>query len=163
QEPTSDPMQRQGLLTTLGLPKASEQADLALGGTRDGQVHTGGQQGLAPLRERNLMAPPCDVECGIDALRGTLKPGLPHDVGHFTIAELRRILLGSRGAQWAQHYRDGLASEVIATVVKIMTNEDLGRVARALYNPLPGEGITLGAPHHFGSRIQPNSPGDEEE
>src|SRR5207247_7721771 len=31
------------------------------------------------------------------------------------------------------------------------------------YNPLPGEGVTLGAAHHFGSRIQPNSPGDDEE
>src|SRR5262249_23303591 len=146
------------LLTTLVLANAFKEGDLALGGTRDEQVRTDAQQVLAALRVRDIMATPC-VDDGVsDALRRTLNPALVHDIEHFTIAELRRILLGSRGAQWAQHYRDGLASEVIATVVKIMTNEDLGRVARALYNPLPGEGITLGAPHHFGSRIQPNSP-----
>ena len=44
-----------------------------------------------------------------------------------------------------------------------MTNDELGVVARTLFNPLPGEGVTVGSQRHFGSRIQPNSPGDDEE
>jgi ethanolamine ammonia-lyase large subunit len=156
-------MQRQELLTTLVLANAFKEGDLALGGTRDEQVRTNARQALAALRVRDIMATPC-VDDGVsDALHRALSPTLVHDMAHLTMAEVRRILLGSRGAQWVQHYRDGLASEAIAAVVKIMTNEELGRVARALYNPLPGEGVTLGAAHHFGSRIQPNSPGDDEE
>ena len=156
-------MQRQELLTTLVLANAFKEGDLTLGGTRDEQVRTDARQALAALRVRDIMATPC-VDDGVsDALRRALDPTLVHDIEHLNMAEVRRILLGSRGAQWAQHYRDGLASEVIAAVVKIMANKDLGRVARALYNPLPGEGVTIGAPHHFGSRIQPNSPGDDEE
>src|SRR6185295_400877 len=45
----------------------------------------------------------------------------------------------------------------------VMTNEELSAVARAVFNPLPGEGVTIGSESHFGSRIQPNSPGDDEE
>ncbi len=44
-----------------------------------------------------------------------------------------------------------------------MTNDELSAVALKLFNPLPGEGVAVGSPRHFGSRIQPNSPGDDEE
>ena len=156
-------MQRQELLTTFILANAFKEGDLALGGTRDEQVRAEARQALAALRVQDIMATPC-VDDGVsDALRRALNPTLVRDIEPLTMAEVRRILLGSRGAQWVQHYRDGLASEVIAAAVKIMTNEDLGRVARALYNPLPGQGVTIGAPRHFGSRIQPNSPGDDED
>src|SRR6185295_17662370 len=50
-----------------------------------------------------------------------------------------------------------------AAVVKVMTSDELSTVARTIFNPLPGDGIAIGAPGHFGSRIQPNSPGDDEE
>src|SRR5262252_3569482 len=156
-------MQRQELLTTFILANAFKEGDLALGGTRDDQVRAEARQALAALRVQDIMATPC-VDDGVsDALRRALNPTLVRDIEPLTMAEVRRILLGSRGAQWVQHYRDGLTSEVMAAVVKIMTNEDLGRVARALYNPLPGQGVTIGAPRHFGSRIQPNSPGDDED
>jgi ethanolamine ammonia-lyase large subunit len=156
-------MQRQELLTTLVLANAFKEGDLVLGGTRDERVRVEARQVLAALRVRDIMATPC-VDDGVsDALRRALNPTLVHDIEHLRVAEVRRLLLGNRGAQWAQHYRDGLASEVLAAVVKSMTNEDLGRVARTLYNPLPGEGVTIGAPRHFGSRIQPNSPGDDED
>jgi hypothetical protein len=44
-----------------------------------------------------------------------------------------------------------------------MTNDELSAVARKVFNPLPGEGVSVGSPRHFGSRLQPNSPGDDEE
>lgn len=156
-------MQRPELLTTLVLANAFKEGDLTLGGSRDEQVRTEARQALAALRMRDIMRTPC-VDDGVsDALHRALNPTLAHDIEHLTIAEVRRILLGSHGAQWAQHYRDGLASEVIAAVVKVMTNEELGSVARALFHPVPGDEVTIGAPHYFGSRIQPNSPGDDEE
>jgi ethanolamine ammonia-lyase large subunit len=44
-----------------------------------------------------------------------------------------------------------------------MAESELSAVARAIFNPHPGEGTTVGSPRHFGSRIQPNSPGDDED
>ena len=44
-----------------------------------------------------------------------------------------------------------------------MTDDELSSVARALFNPLDGAGVSIGASRHFGSRIQPNSPGDDEQ
>jgi ethanolamine ammonia-lyase large subunit len=156
-------MQRQALLTTLVLANAFKEGDLLIGGSRDAQVRRAAQQALAALRVQDIMDTPCVDDSLSDALRRALHRDLAQAIGHLTIAEVRRILLSSAGAQWAQHYRDGLASEAIAAVVKIMTNEELGHVARTLCNPLPGEGVTIGAPQHFGSRIQPNSPGDDED
>ena len=43
---------------------------------------------------------------------------------------------GAGAAAWAQKYRNALASEVIAAVVKVMSGEELSGVARALSNPL---------------------------
>jgi len=44
-----------------------------------------------------------------------------------------------------------------------MTNDELSAVAGALFDPHAGTGVTIGSPRHFGSRIQPNSPGDDDE
>src|SRR6185312_13839950 len=88
---------------------------------------------------------------------------LEKQIAHLTVAKLKRILLSPDGPQWVRRYRDGLASEVIAAVVKVMSDDELSIVARSLFNPLPGDGIAIGSPQHFGSRIQPNSPGDHEE
>ena len=62
------------------------------------------------------------------------------------------------GAGWVRRYRDGLSSEAIAAVVKLMTNDELSTVARLLFNPLPGEGVAVGSPGHFGSRIAAEQP-----
>ena len=36
-------------------------------------------------------------------------------------------------------------------------------MSHTLFNPLAGPGVAIGAAQHFGSRIQPNSPGDDEQ
>ena len=149
-------MQQQELLTTLVLANAFKEGDLRLGGTRDEQVRTEARQALAALRVQDLMATPC-VDDGVsDSIRRSLHPTLVYDIAHLTMADLQGLLLGRHGAQWAQHYRHGLASEVIAAVVKIKTNEELGRVARMLYNPLPGEGRRRPAPTQW--RQGPDGP-----
>ncbi|HSE37320.1 MAG TPA: ethanolamine ammonia-lyase subunit EutB, partial [Blastocatellia bacterium] len=74
----------------------------------------------------------------------------------------KRILLSSQGASWIEHHRNGISSEAAAAVVKIMTDEELATVSCKLFNPLPGGDVAIGSAGHFGSRIQPNSPGDDE-
>jgi ethanolamine ammonia-lyase large subunit len=93
-----------------------------------------------------------------------------------TIARIRTILLGAEGPAWARAHRHALASEAIAAVAKVMTDRELASVASRVFNPLPagrpvaaramkdgGADIAIGSPAHFGSRIQPNSPGDDED
>ena len=53
---------------------------------------------------------------------------------------------------------DGLASDVIACLTKILTNEELIAIGRNLFNPLAG--TKIGAKGYLGARIQPNSPTD---
>src|SRR4029077_9382829 len=79
------------------------------------------------------------------------------------IASVKDALLGPGGAAWACRYRDALSSEAIAGIAKAMTGGELSSVACALFNPLDPAGISIGSPQHFGSRIQPNSPGDDEQ
>ncbi|XXF78411.1 ethanolamine ammonia-lyase subunit EutB [Myxococcaceae bacterium GXIMD 01537] len=52
----------------------------------------------------------------------------------------------------------GLGSDVIACVVKLMTDAELAQVGAKVFNPLPGS--KLGARGYLGARIQPNSPTD---
>ena len=96
-----------------------------------------------------------------ETLEKSLNVQLAAGIAGLTINDLRQILLGRNASEWVNHYGDGLSSEQIASVVKVMSNDELSTVARAIFKPLPGDGISIGSPGHFGSRIQPNSPGDD--
>ena len=75
----------------------------------------------------------------------------------WTLGRLKHFLLESDEA--AIHgLMPGLSSDVIACVVKLMSDEELIAVGRKVFNPLPGS--NLGARGYLGARIQPNSPTD---
>lgn len=74
-----------------------------------------------------------------------------------TLGELRRFLLDRPEAE-IKALMGGLASDTIACVVKLMTNQDLIAVSQKVFNPLPGSQI--GAKGYMGARVQPNSPTD---
>ena len=55
------------------------------------------------------------------------------DLDTLTIAQAKAVLLGPRAAAWARRHGDALASEAIAALAKVMTNDELSsRRARAL-------------------------------
>ena len=156
-------MNRHELLQLFVLANEFKEGDLRVGGTVDGRVREEARRTLGALRLADV-GPTALVEDGVsEALARSLDGRLAAEVSALTVEGLRDILLSDRGAGWARRYRDGLSSEAVAAVVKVMSNEELSKVARALFNPLPGDGVTLGSPRHFGSRLQPNSPGDDEE
>lgn len=74
-----------------------------------------------------------------------------------TLGELKRFLL-TEDEPTIQAIQDDLSSDVIACVVKLMSNEELTAVSSKLFNPLPGSRI--GAKGYLGARVQPNSPTD---
>ncbi len=94
------------------------------------------------------------------ALRAGLDPRAQASCAGWTFAELKRFLL-RRDEAAIQAVMPGLSSDVIACVVKGMTNDELTAVSAKIFNPLPGS--TLGARDHLGARLQPNSPTDDPE
>lgn len=139
-----------------------KEGDLNVGGTRDDHVRREARAALGALSLGDIARADFVEDQVTEALHGSLDPQLASEVGQITVAELKRTLLSSQGASWIEQHRNGVSSEAIAAVVKIMTNEELATLSGRLFNPLPGKGIAIGAQGHFGSRIQPNSPGDDE-
>lgn len=149
------------LLQLFVLANEFKEGDLLVGGTRDERVRLEARAVLGSLRLAEINGS-VFLEDGVsDALARSRNSRLAAEISHLTVSQLKTVLLSAGGAAWAHRYRDGLSSEVIAAVVKVMTNDELSSLAQALFNPLPGEGVTIGSPQHFGSRIQPNSPGDD--
>lgn len=140
-----------------------KEGDVAVGGTPDDKLRAEARGELASLRLGDISDSVFIDDEVTATLHNSLDSDLADGISGLTVADLKRILLSADGAAWAHRYSDGLASESIAAVIKVMTNEELGAVSRSLFNPLPGDGIAIGAQQHFGSRIQPNSPGDNDE
>ena len=153
-------MARDRLSQIFVLANEFKEGDLNVGGTGDDLVRREARDALAALSLGDIARADFVEDQVTQALHRSLDPQLAGKVAHLTIAELKRILLSPQGPSWIEGHRNGISSEVAAAVVKIMTNEELGTVSRKLFNPLPGTDI--GSQGHFGSRIQPNSPGDDE-
>ena len=148
------------LRRTFILANAFKEGDLPLGGTRDDTVRAAARQQLLACRVGDIRRTTF-VDDGVsDALERTRDRTKDSALDPLTIARLKDLLLSPDGPAWVSHHGEALASEVIAAAAKVMSDEELASVAKRLANPL-GDGI--GAPGHFGSRIQPNSPGDDEE
>jgi ethanolamine ammonia-lyase large subunit len=156
-------MNRRELLQLFVLANEFKEGDLPVGGTRDAQVRAEARAKLGSLRLKDICRTALVEDEVSEALARARDPQLAADLSTLTVAELKSRLLSEERAGWVVRYRDGLASEAIAAVVKVSTVEELSTIARALFNPLPGDAVALGSPQHFGSRIQPNSPGDDEE
>jgi len=151
------------LTRTFALANEFKEGDLSVGGTRDDQLRKEAREELASFRIQEITNAVFIDDQVSDSLQRSLDAAHSDELARLTVTDLKRILLGTDAAACVRHYGNGLASEVIAAVAKVMTNEELGAVSRALFNPLPGDGIAIGSHNHFGSRIQPNSPGDDEE
>jgi ethanolamine ammonia-lyase large subunit len=155
-------MARDQLTQIFVLANEFKEGDLNVGGTRDEHVRREAREALANRSLGDIARADFVEDQVTEALHRSLDPELAAKVAHLTVAELKRILLSSQGASWIERHRNGVSSEATAAVVKIMTNGELGSLSCKLFNPLPGSDIAIGSHGHFGSRIQPNSPGDDE-
>jgi ethanolamine ammonia-lyase large subunit len=145
------------------LANAFKEGDLSVGGTSDDRVREDVRRRLLATRIADIRQVPI-VDDGVsEALGQSRERDRDADLDRLTVERLKELLLGPSAPDFVRRHRNALASEAIAAVVKVMTDEELSRVARAIFNPLPGDGITVGSALHFGSRIQPNSPGDDEQ
>lgn len=130
---------------TLGLAAADEAtrgaARALLAATRIGDLQA------HPLREDRLSA----------ALLAGLDRAVCERIAGWTLAALREFVLEA-GEDEIKAILPGLASDVIACLVKLMSDEQLVALGARLFHPLPGR--TLGARGRLAARLQPNSPTD---
>lgn len=100
-----------------------------------------------PLFEDNLYA----------SLVQNLSPDAVRKSSPMTLGQLKAFLLASPESD-IHPILDGLCSDAIGCVVKLMSDEELSAVGRKIFNPLAG--TRIGARGYMGARIQPNSPTD---
>jgi len=156
-------MDTRALRQIFTLANAFKEGDLTVGGTRDDRVREDARQALRALTVGEIRRT-AFVEDGVTSVLDQSRDRrFDADLDPLTVSQLKSALVGSGAAVWARRHRDALTSEAIAAAVKVMTSDELALVARTLFNPHDGEGVTIGSPRHFGSRIQPNSPGDNDE
>ena len=93
-------------------------------------------------------------------IMGSLDAAVRRQLWPMTVGTLKSFLL-ERSEKEIHAIRDGLSSDVIACVVRLMTNDELIQVGAKVFNPLPGTNI--GARGYMGARVQPNSPTDHVE
>jgi ethanolamine ammonia-lyase large subunit len=156
-------MDSRALREIFTLANAFKEGDLAVGGTRDDRVREDARQALRAVTVGEIRRAVFIDDAVTIALDESRDRRFDSDLDPLTVTQLKGALVGPGAAAWARRHRDALASEAIAAAVKVMTGDELSLVARTLFNPHEGEGVTIGSPHHFGSRIQPNSPGDNDD
>ena len=90
-------------------------------------------------RSASARSCPAFVDDGVtEALERSLNAQSLADISGLTVGRLKQILLSPAGAAWIRRYRDGLRSEAIAAVVKVMTDERaVGRGPRDLQPVTP--------------------------
>lgn len=93
-----------------------------------------------------------------EALAADLDPAARARTSAWTLGDLVRFLL-TRPEADIQAIMPGLSSDVIACVVRLMSEDELVRVGDTIFNPLPGTAI--GGRGRLAARLQPNSPTDD--
>ena len=90
----------------------------------------------------------------------TLDHEVKTSIQGMTLGKLKDFILTKPEAD-IHTIRHGLSSDVIATLVRLMSNDELITVGAKVFNPLPDSSI--GAKGYMGARVQPNSPTDHPE
>ena len=102
------------------------------------------------------------VDYDKDEITRVIQDGVNEDIYNringITIGDFREFLLSSSGEE-IKEIRDGLTSEVIAGVTKLMSNMDLICVSRKLVN-IATCNTTIGKLGTLSARLQPNHPID---
>ena len=156
-------MNHQEIIHTFTLANEFKEGDLLVGGTNDATDRLDARKRLASLRVSEVTATCFVPDQMSEALSVAVDRKLLGEISNLTLGEIKQILLSEDAPRWVARFGNGLSSEVIAGAVKLMTDQELGALCRNIFNPLPGAGVSIGSAGHFGSRIQPNSPGDDQQ
>lgn len=155
-------MDRDALRRTLTAASAFKEGDRAAGATDDEPLRREAQEALLATRVADIHRTTLVDDDVSDALARSRDRQFDAELDAWTVATLRDTLLSRGAADWVRTYGAALGSEAIGAAAKVMSLEELSAVARALSVPAGDGTRAIGGARHFGSRIQPNSPGDDE-
>lgn len=145
----------------IGAANAFKEGDASIGvGAANEQSRTHARRLLANTQVGALHDHPLFPDQLETLIRRSLYAPASALVRTWSLASLKAFLL-SESEHDIKVIMPGLHSDVIAAVVKIMSNDELVTVSRKIFNPLPGSRV--GARGYMGARLQPNSPTDNVE
>jgi ethanolamine ammonia-lyase large subunit len=145
----------------IGAANAFKEGDAAMGvGAFDEATRQNARTLLANTKIRDLHDHPLLADDLQDLIWQTTDQARYDQVKDWTMGQLKEFLLSKSEAE-IKAIMDGLTSEIIGCVPKLMTNEELIAVSQKIFNPLPGS--MIGAKGYLGARVQPNSPVDNPE
>jgi ethanolamine ammonia-lyase large subunit len=145
----------------IGAANDFKEGDQAIGvGAKDEATRKNARALLANTRIRDLDAHPLLVDDLQKLIWQTTDKNENAKVQDWTMGQLKEFLL-TRSEAEIKGVMNGLTSDVIGCVPKVMSNEELIIVGQKVFNILPG--TQMGAKGYMGARIQPNSPTDHPE
>ena len=144
-----------------------KEGDLWVGGTGDDVIRKDAKREISAMKIGDIAKLAFVEDAVSEALSRSINRLLLNEIASLAVGEVKGILTGTSGSPWVSRYSAALPSEVIAALVKTMSNEELSLVSRSIFNILPEKtshgSVVVGSARHFGSRIQPNSPGDSDD
>jgi ethanolamine ammonia-lyase large subunit len=145
----------------IGSANDFKEGDQAIGvGAKDEASRKNARELLANTRIRDLHEHPLHVDDLQRLIWRTTDAGQYARVQDWTMGRLKEFLLTGSEDE-IKNVMNGLNSDVIGCVPKLMSNEELVIVGQKIFNVLPG--TQMGAKGYMGARIQPNSPTDHPE
>jgi ethanolamine ammonia-lyase large subunit len=145
----------------IGAGNDFKEGDQAIGvGAKDEASRNNARALLANTRIRDLHEHPLHVDDLQRLIWQTTDKDQYAKVQDWTMGRLKEFLLAGSEDE-TKGIMNGLNSDVIGCVPKLMTNEELVIVGQKIFNVLPG--TQMGAKGYMGARIQPNSPTDHPE
>ena len=156
-------MDAETLRQTLALASAFKEGDRSLIGTPDESIREEARRALLAMSVGDIHETELIDDRVTEELQRSRDRRFDAEFRLLTIGRIREALLGPGAGAWVRTYGRGLGSEAVAAVIKVLADDELSRISSVLFHPLGGEGVAIGSERHFGSRIQPNSVGDDEE
>lgn len=142
----------------IGAANAFKEGDEILGvAAADETARSRVRRLLANTKLGDILSHPLFEDDLYACLVGNLSSDAVRKTSSMTFSELKAFLL-TAPAPDIDPILEGLCSDVIGCVVKLMTNEELTAVGSRIFHPLAG--TKIGAKGYLGARIQPNSPTD---
>jgi len=155
-------MNSDALRRTLTLASAFKEGDRLVGGVNDPRLRAEARQALLATAVDDIHRATLVNDGVSEALARARDRTHDGELGPLTVSQVRDALLAPGAGAWAATHGPSLGSETIAAVVKAMTRDQLSTVARTLVVSAGDGSRVIGGASHFGSRLQPNSPGDDE-
>jgi ethanolamine ammonia-lyase large subunit len=145
----------------IGAANAYKEGDEGLGVAADNELsRENARKLLANTKIKDINNNPLFVDKQEKLIRRTTDKAAYNKVKNMTMGQLKNFLLTQPEAE-IKAIMGGLHSDVIGSIVKLMSNDELIRVGSKIFNTLPGSNI--GAKGYLSARIQPNSPTDNPE